>query len=149
MSEATHLRDRLCASVTAELVGQRLAVCGWVAHRREHGEHLAFLDVRDRSGVLQAVVDGSVDARSEYVVRVVGTVARRPEGTVNDRLATGEIELTECEVEVLSVAEPPPFPLDERADVDEPVRLRHRFIDLRRDRMQRNLRLRAAVNRAL
>ena len=149
MSESTHLRDRLCGHVTAELVGQRLAVCGWVARRREHGEHLAFLDLRDRSGILQAVVDGSVDVRAEYVVRVVGTVARRPEGTVNDRLATGEVELTECEVEVLSDAEPPPFPLDDRTDVDEAVRLRHRFLDLRRDRMQRNLRLRAVVNRAL
>jgi aspartyl-tRNA synthetase len=149
VSESTHLRDRLCAHVTADLVGERLAVCGWVARRREHGEHLAFLDLRDRSGVLQAVVDGSVDVRAEYVVRVVGTVARRPEGTVNDRLATGEVELTDCEVEVLSSAEAPPLPLDDRTDVDEAVRLRYRFLDLRRDGMQRNLRLRAVVNRAL
>ncbi len=77
-------------------------MCGWVARRREHGEHLAFVDLRDHSGIVQRVVDGSVDVRSEYVVRVIGTVARRPEGTVNDRLATGEVELTDCEVEVLS-----------------------------------------------
>ncbi|MGH9019550.1 MAG: aspartate--tRNA ligase [Acidimicrobiales bacterium] len=145
----TALRDRLVGTVGVDQVGTRVAVCGWVAKRREHGEHLAFLDLRDRSGILQAVVDGSVDVRAEYVVRVVGVVSRRPEGTVNDRLATGEVELTECEVEVLAAAETPPFPLDERGEVDEPVRLRHRYLDLRREPMQRNLRLRAVVNRAL
>jgi len=147
--QATSLRDGLCASIGVEQVGQRVSVCGWVAKRREHGEHLAFLDVRDHSGVLQAVVEGSVDARAEYVVRISGTVARRPEGTVNERLATGEIELTDCEVEVLAVAEAPPFPLDERTEVDEAVRLQKRYLDLRRQPMQRNLRLRADVNRAL
>ena len=147
--EATSMRDVLCASVDVSMIGRRLAVCGWVARRREHGEHLAFLDVRDRSGIVQAVVDGTVDVRSEYVVRVVGTVSRRPEGTVNDKLATGEVELTECEVEVLSAAEPPPFQIDERADVDEQVRLRYRYVDVRREKMQRNLRLRAEVNAAL
>ena len=144
--QATSMRDLLCGSVNATMIGRRLTVCGWVAKRREHGEHLAFLDLRDRSGVVQAVVDGSVDVRSEYVVRVTGTVSRRPEGTLNDRLATGEVELTECEVEVLSAAEPPPFQIDERSDVDEQVRLKYRYIDVRRDKMQRNLRLRAAVN---
>src|ERR1017187_2659571 len=93
--EATSLRDLLCGSVNTELIGESAKVCGWVAKRLEHGEHLAFLDVRDRSGIVQVVVDGSVDARSEYVVRVTGTVTHRPEGTVNDRLATGEIELAE------------------------------------------------------
>ena len=147
--EATSLRDALCASVGVERVGQRLSVCGWVAKRREHGEHLAFLDLRDRSGILQAVVDGSVDVRSEYVVRVSGTVSLRPEGTVNERLTTGEVELTDCTVDILSVAEPPPFQLDDRVDIDEQVRLRYRFLDIRREAMQRNLRLRAAVNRSL
>jgi len=147
--EATALRDCLCASVGVDMVGRRVTVCGWVAKRREHGEHLAFLDLRDRSGILQAVVDGTVDARAEYVVRVTGTVAHRPEGTVNERLATGAVELTECEVEILAIAEAPPFPLDERSEVDEAVRLRHRFLDLRREPMQENLRLRAVVNRAL
>ncbi len=130
-------------------MGSRVTVCGWVAKRREHGEHLAFLDVRDRSGILQVVVDGSVDARSEYVVRVTGVVSLRPEGTVNERLGTGEVELTECEVEILSAAEAPPFQLDDRVDIDEQVRLRHRFLDIRREKMQYNLRLRAAVNRSL
>jgi aspartyl-tRNA synthetase len=147
--EATAMRDLLCGSVNDDHVGERVSVCGWVAKRREHGEHLAFLDVRDRSGVVQAVVPGSVDVRSEYVVRVTGTVAPRPEGTVNDRLATGSVELTDCEVEVLSIAEPPPFQLDDRVEIDEAVRLRYRYLDVRRDRMQRNLRLRAKVNAAI
>ena len=147
--EATSLRDCLCASVNSSMVGTRVSVCGWVAKRREHGEHLAFLDLRDRSGILQAVVEGSVDVRAEYVVRVTGTVSPRPEGTVNDRLATGEIELTDCRVEVLAVADPPPFQLDDRVEIDEQVRLRYRYLDLRRENMQANLRLRAKVNATL
>ena len=147
--EATSLRDLLCASVDEDHIGQRLSVCGWVAKRREHGEHLAFLDIRDHSGIVQAVVDGSVDVRSEYVVRITGTVSARPEGTVNDKLATGRVELTECELEVLSSAETPPFQLDDRIEIDEAVRLRYRFLDLRREQMQRNLRLRARINASL
>ncbi|MHB8378948.1 MAG: aspartate--tRNA ligase [Acidimicrobiales bacterium] len=148
-TEATSLRDLLCGSVNEQHVGERVSVCGWVAKRREHGDHLAFLDLRDRSGVLQAVVDGSVDVRSEYVVRVTGTVTPRPEGTVNVRLATGAVELSDCQVEILSLADAPPFQLDDRVDVDEQVRLRYRYLDLRREQMQRNLRLRAKVNAAL
>ena len=124
--ESTSLRDLLCGSVNENHLGQTLTVCGWVAKRREHGEHLAFVDIRDRSGVVQAVVDGSVDVRSEYVIRVTGTVTNRPEGTVNDKLATGRVELTDCTVEVLSAAEPPPFQLDDRVEIDEQVRLRYR-----------------------
>jgi aspartyl-tRNA synthetase len=148
-SESTSLRDMLCASVTENHVGEQVSVCGWVAKRREHGEHLAFLDVRDHSGIVQAVVPGSLDVRSEYVVRVTGTVAPRPEGTVNDRLATGAVELTECRVEVLAIADAPPFQLDDRVEIDEQVRLRYRYLDIRRDKMQENLRLRARVNAAL
>jgi len=147
--EATSLRDRLCGSVSSNDIGTTLTVCGWVAKRREHGEHLAFVDLRDRSGVLQVVVDGSVDVRSEYVLRVTGTVSARPAGTVNDKLGTGALELTNCVVEILSAAEPPPFQLDDRVDIDEQVRLRYRYLDIRRDQMQRNLRLRARVNSAL
>ena len=148
--QATSLRTHLCGMLRPEHVGQTVTVCGWAARRREHGEHLAFIDLRDHSGLLQCVVDGAHDIRSEYVLAITGTVRPRPEGTVNEALATGEVELGECTVEVLSVAEPPPFPLDERAaDVDETVRLRHRYVDLRRDDMQRNLRTRAAVNRAI
>ena len=148
--QATALRTHLCGVLRPEHVGQTVTVCGWAARRREHGEHLAFIDLRDHSGLLQCVVDGAHDNRSEYVLAITGTVRPRPEGTVNEALATGEVELGECSVEVLSVAEPPPFPLDDRAaDVDETVRLRHRYVDLRRDDMQRNLRTRAAVNRAI
>jgi aspartyl-tRNA synthetase len=143
------MRDLLCASLRESDIGRQVRVCGWVAKRREHGEHLAFLDVRDHSGIIQAVVDGSVDVRSEYVVRVSGTLTRRPEGTVNDKLDTGAVELTDCIVEVLATAEAPPFQLDDRVDIDEQVRLKYRYLDLRRDHMQRNLRLRAVVNGAL
>ena len=125
-------------------------MCGWVGRRREHGEHLAFIDLRDHTGIVQCVVDGAADLRSEYVVRITGTVRPRPEGTVNAGLATGEVEVGDCTVEILSAAEPPPFPIDDRADdVDETVRLRYRYLDLRRERMQRNLRIRAKVNAAI
>jgi aspartyl-tRNA synthetase len=143
------MRTDYCGSLRANDVGRIVAVCGWVHRRREHGEHLAFIDVRDHTGLVQCVVDGAHDLRSEYVVRVVGTVRRRPEGTDNASLDTGEIELGDCSVEVLNRAEPPPFPLHERVDVDETTRLRHRYVDLRTERMQRNLRTRARINSAL
>jgi aspartyl-tRNA synthetase len=149
VTEPLPMRTDRCGTLRPDDIGRQVAVCGWVARRREHGEHLAFVDLRDHTGVVQCVVDGSVDVRSEYVVRIVGTVRARPEGTDNANLATGHIELGECQVEVLNVAEPPPFQLDERVDVDEMVRLAHRYVDLRTDRMQRNLRLRAKVNGAL
>ena len=147
--DGTAMRTDLCGRLDPDDVGRTVAVCGWVDRRREHSEHLAFVDLRDHSGVVQCVVDGARDLRSEYVVRIEGTVRTRPEGTVNPGLATGEIEVHDCRVEVLSRAEPPPFPLDERTDVDETLRLKHRYVDLRKARMQRNLRVRAAVNRAI
>ena len=143
------MRTDYCGDLRAADIGRLVAVCGWVARRREHGEHLAFIDVRDRSGLVQCVVDGAHDLRSEYVVRVTGAVRQRPEGTANPGLPTGEIELGPCEVEILSVAEPPPFQIDERVEVDETIRLRYRYLDLRAERMQRNLRVRATVNSAL
>ena len=147
---ATSMRTHLCGELRSADAGATVTVCGWVARRREHGEHLAFVDLRDYSGVVQCVVDNAVDVRSEWVVRVTGVVRPRPEGTVNAALPTGEVELGDCSVEVLSIAEPPPFPVDHRADdVDESIRLRYRYIDIRRDKMQRNLRVRAAVNSAI
>ncbi|MET0726667.1 MAG: aspartate--tRNA ligase [Acidimicrobiales bacterium] len=144
------MRTHRCGELRAANAGEQVALCGWVGRRREHGEHLAFIDLRDHSGVTQCVVDGAADLRSEYVVRIRGTVRARPEGTVNDALTTGEIEVGECTVEILSAAEPPPFPIDDRADgVDEMLRLRYRYLDLRRERMQRNLRIRATVNAAI
>ena len=147
--EKTSMRDMLCGSVEESMIGSTVTVCGWVSRRREHGEHLAFVDLRDRSGVLQVVVDGSVDVRSEYVIKVTGTVTARPEGTVNTALPTGKVEITNCTVEVLNAAEPPPFQLDDRSEIDEQVRLKYRYLDLRRSQMQNNLRLRAKVLRAV
>ncbi len=149
MKSATSMRTGLCGEVGLEDVGKKVRLCGWVARRREHGEHLAFVDLRDRSGIVQCVVDGSVDIRSEYVVAVSGLVRRRPEGMENAALATGEVEIGDCTVEVLAAAEPPPFIVEDRAEVDEAVRLRHRYVDLRRPKMQANLRLRAAVVSAI
>jgi aspartyl-tRNA synthetase len=143
------LRSHWCGELRPEHVGQTVSLCGWVARRREHGEHLAFLDLRDREGIVQCVIDGSVDVRSEWVVRVTGTVRTRPEGTANPALATGEVEVGDCRVEVLNPAEPPPFPVDDRVDTDETLRLRYRYVDLRRERMQRNLRARATANSAI
>ncbi len=145
----TSMRTGLCGQLGVDDVGTRVALCGWVARRREHGEHLAFLDLRDHSGLVQCVVDGAVEVRGEDVVRIEGEVRRRPDGTVNPKLATGEVELHDCRVEILARAETPPLPIEERNESDEALRLRYRYIDLRRPRMQRNLRLRAVINSAL
>ena len=147
--ESTAMRDTLCGHVGIDDVGRTVQLCGWVGRRREHGEHLAFVDLRDHSGVIQCVIDGAHEVRSEYVLRITGVVRHRPEGTVNDRLQTGMVEIGDCHVEVLAAAEPPPFGLDDRAEVDEQIRLRYRYLDLRRPRLQRNLRIRASVNRAI
>lgn len=149
IGDATAMRTDLCGELRLTDEGRTVTVCGWVDRRREHSEHLAFVDLRDRTGIVQCVVDGARDLRGEYVVRITGTVRPRPEGTANERLATGEIELADCEVEVLSASEPPPFPLHERTEVDETIRLRYRYVDLRTERLQRNLRARAAVNSAV
>ncbi|OHV45418.1 aspartate--tRNA ligase [Pseudofrankia sp. BMG5.36] len=146
----TAMRTHRCGDLRLADAGETVTVCGWVAHRRQHGQSLQFLDLRDYSGVVQCVVDGTVDVRSEYVLKITGTVTERPEGTVNPQLATGGVELRDCKVEVLSVAKPPPFPLDDRADnVDESTRLAYRYLDLRRERMQRNLRIRSAALSAI
>jgi len=149
-TRATSMRTHLCGELRSEHIGQTVSVCGWVGRRREHGEHLAFVDLRDHSGIVQCVVNDDVDVRSEYVLRITGVVRERPEGTINENIPTGRIELGECQVEVLRKADPPPFPIDARADdVDENIRLQHRYLDLRRERMQKNLRVRAAVNAAV
>jgi len=143
------MRTRMCGSLRLDDIGYRVSVCGWVAKRREHGEHLAFIDLRDHTGIVQCVVPGTVDVRSEYVVAIDGMVRPRPDGTVNPDLPTGEVELADCTVTVLNTAEPPPFGVDDRVEVDEVIRLKHRFVDLRRPKMQANLRLRSAVNASL
>ncbi len=146
----TSMRTHRCGDLRSDHIGQKVVLCGWVLRRREHGEHLAFVDLRDYSGIIQCVVDNDVDVRSEYVIQVEGVVRARPDGTVNAGIATGEVELGECVVTVLNNAEPPPFPIDARADeVDEGIRLKYRYLDIRRERMQKNLRVRAAVNSAI
>jgi aspartyl-tRNA synthetase len=148
--KTTAMRTHMCGDLRESNIGNTVSVCGWVGRRREHGEKLAFVDLRDHSGIVQCVVDNDVDVRSEYVVRITGVVRARPDGTVNSTLSTGAIEIGDCVVEVLNSAEPPPFPVDARADeVDEMIRLKYRYLDIRRERMQKNLRVRAAVNSAI
>jgi len=149
------MRTHYAGSLRASDEGAEVALCGWVAHRRDHGG-VVFIDLRDREGIVQVVIDpaapGCGDARrlrSEYVVRVEGAVRRRPEGMVNPKEATGEIEVGATRVDVLNEAEPPPFPLDERVEVDETLRLRHRYLDLRRPRMTANLITRARLVSAM
>ena len=148
-SLTTAFRTHTCGELRAANIGETVTLSGWVARRREHGEHLAFIDLRDYTGLTQCVVDGAADLRSEYVVSVTGTVSARLEGTANANLATGEVELKDCTVEILSTSEPIPFQLDDRQEIDETIRLRHRYLDLRREQMQRNLRTRAKVNSAI
>ncbi|CAB4666133.1 unannotated protein [freshwater metagenome] len=147
---STAMRTHMCGELDIASVGQTVSLCGWVARRREHGEHLAFVDIRDHSGIMQCVVDNNVDVRSEYVIKVTGVVRARPEGTINTSLTTGMVEIGDCVVEILNSAEPPPFPVDARADdVDESIRLKFRYLDIRRERMQKNLRVRAQINSAI
>ena len=149
------MRTHYCGELDTAHLDEEVAVCGWVNRRRDHGG-VIFIDLRDRSGLVQVVFDPDRPepfavadrVRNEYVLRVRGRVRRRPEGTENPDLATGRIEVLGHEVEVLNAAQTPPFQLDED-DVGEEHRLRHRYIDLRRPTMQRNLLMRARVTRAM
>ena len=143
------MRSDYCGTLGTDDIGRTVTVCGWVSKRREHGEHLAFVDLRDHTGIVQCVVDHAHDIRSEYVLAITGTVRARPDETVNENLATGQIEIGEATVEILSASEPPPFQIDGRVDVDETIRIRHRYLDLRNSRMQKNLRTRAKFNSAV
>ncbi|WP_298344496.1 aspartate--tRNA ligase [Ferrimicrobium sp.] len=147
--EPAGLRTAYASSLNETRIGEVVQVCGWVNRIREHGEHLVFVDVRDFTGIVQCVVPRSENLHPEWVVQITGTVAERPEGTDNAQLSTGRIELRDPSVRVLAEAEPIPFSLDERVELDEATRLRYRYIDLRRTRMQRNLRLRSVVNAAI
>jgi aspartyl-tRNA synthetase len=147
--EARGLRNAWCGELRSSDAGRRISLCGWVARRRQHGEHLAFVDLRDHTGVVQCVVDGAHAERPETVLRITGEVRLRPEGTVNTALSTGAVEVADATVEVLSEAETLPFAVDGHSETDESVRLRYRFVDLRRDGMQRNMRIRARVNSAI
>jgi aspartyl-tRNA synthetase len=149
------MRTHLAGDLGLDDRGETVAVCGWVASRRDHGG-VVFIDLRDVAGLVQVVMDPATvsgadphDLRSEYVLRVEGTVRDRPEGTVNPELPTGAIEVAAASVEVLNRAEPPPIPIDGSAEADEVLRLRYRYLDLRTARMQRNLRLRARLTNAI
>jgi len=148
------MRTHYCGEVKAAQVGQTVTVAGWVHRRRDHGG-VIFIDLRDREGLLQVVANPDATAvfaeaervRSEYVLTVTGTVRRRPEGTVNPKLPSGEVELVASAMTVLNAAETPPFHHDEAASED--LRLRYRFLDLRREEMTARLRLRHRVTQAM
>nr|WP_272905369.1 aspartate--tRNA ligase [Sediminivirga luteola] len=147
------MRSHEAGELRAGQAGTRVRLAGWVDRRRDHGG-VAFIDLRDSSGIVQVVVrDEDADAlRSETVVQVTGTVSRRPAGNENPQLPTGEVEITETEVTVLSQAAPLPFQVSDHAEdsgtVGEEARLRHRYLDLRRSGPARAIRLRSEVNRA-
>mgnify|MGYP000905156083 FL=1 len=135
-------------------VGQEVTVCGWVSHRRDHGG-LIFVDLRDRSGLVQIVYDAAAmgekafhkaeSLRSEFVIAVRGLVRARSEDTINPKMATGEIEIVCVELRILNKAKTPPFYIQDNLDVDEMLRLKYRFLDLRRPEMQKNIMLRHRV----
>ncbi|HEX6578340.1 MAG TPA: OB-fold nucleic acid binding domain-containing protein, partial [Jiangellaceae bacterium] len=147
------LRNQTAGNLRAEHTGRTVVLAGWVARRRDHGG-VAFLDLRDGSGVVQLVVRDEAVAtglRSEFCVRVEGQVQRRPAGNENPGLPTGDVEVVAETLEVLSEAAPLPFPVDETgsaAHVGEEVRLRHRYLDLRRLGPAATMRLRSRVNQA-
>jgi aspartyl-tRNA synthetase len=143
-------RTHTCGSLNAEQIGQRVLLMGWVARRRDHGG-VIFVDLRDRYGLTQIVFNPQHDAqthakadplRSEFVIAVQGTVEARPEGMVNEKLATGTIEVNCDQLRILNVSPTPPFLIEDSIDAGEEIRLRHRYLDLRRGRMQNNLMLR-------
>jgi aspartyl-tRNA synthetase len=150
------MRSHYCGDLRKEHIGEDITLCGWVHRRRDHGG-VIFLDVRDREGLTQVVFDPDREesfaladsVRNEFVIEVRGLVRDRPEGTVNPDMPTGEIEVLGKELVILNKAETPPFQLDEHQQVGEDVRLRHRYIDLRRPEMQGKLRFRSKVTNAI
>ncbi|MDO5646272.1 MAG: aspartate--tRNA ligase [Dermabacter sp.] len=143
------LRTHRAGDLRAEHIGQDVTLTGWIARRRDHGG-VAFLDLRDASGVAQVVVreEDAHHLRNEFVLKVTGTVERRPEGNENPALATGDIEVIASEVEVLNPSAALPFQLDEHSEVGEEARLRYRYLDMRRASTAHALRLRSRVNQA-
>ncbi len=144
------MRSQYCGLIDDSVLGQEATVCGWVNRRRDHGG-VIFIDLRDREGILQVVFDPddptmfsqAETLRNEFIIQVKGLVRNRPEGTINPSLKSGKVELYAHSLNILSVAETPPFQLDE--DVNEDLRLRHRYIDLRRPEMQQRIQTRARI----
>ncbi len=150
------MRSHYCGDIRKEHIGEDVTLCGWVHRRRDHGG-VIFLDVRDRQGLVQVVFDPDRQesfqladtCRSEFVIELKGLVRNRPEGTTNADMPTGEIEILGKELKILNRAATPPFQLDEHQQVGEDVRLRNRFVDLRRPEMQAKLRFRSKVTIAI
>ena len=146
------MRSHCCGELDATHVATEVEICGWVHRRRDHGG-VIFLDLRDRTGIVQVVYDPDTEesfstadrVRNEFVLRVTGKVRRRPEGSVNPDMATGEIEVLGATLEILNQAATPPFQLDEYSDACEDVRLKYRYMDLRRPEMQQRLKMRAQI----
>lgn len=150
------MRSHYCGELNESHIGETVTLCGWVHRRRDHGG-VIFLDLRDRDGLTQVVVDpDTVEAfaaadksRSEYVLKIEGLVRARPEGTTNANMPTGMIEVLGKDVEVLNASETPPFPLDEHVKVGEDVRLKYRYVDLRRPEMLEKLRFRSKMTHTI
>ncbi|RTE64609.1 aspartate--tRNA ligase [Amphritea opalescens] len=150
------MRSHYCGDLRKEHIGEDITLTGWIHRRRDHGG-VIFLDLRDREGLTQVVFDPDREesfaladsCRNEYVVEVKGTVRGRPEGTINSDMPTGEIEVLGKELVILNKSDTPPFQLDEHQQVGEEVRLRHRYIDLRRPEMQEKMRFRSKVTMAI
>src|SRR5690554_1873208 len=148
----TDMRSHYCGGINESHIDQEVTLCGWVHRRRDHGG-VIFLDLRDRDGISQVMVDPDTaesfalaeKVRSEFVITVTGQVRRRPAGTENSNMPTGQVELLAKDMKILNAAATPPFPLDDHVDVGEDVRLRYRFIDLRRPEMINRLRFRSRV----
>jgi len=146
------MRSEYCGNVTKEHLGKDVSICGWVHRRRDHGG-VIFLDIRDLEGICQAVIDPSNDeafsladkCRSEFVIQIKGNVRERPEGTINSKMKTGEVEIEVSEIEVLNSAATPAFPLDDYQDVNEDVRLKNRILDLRRPEMNNRILKRSKI----
>jgi len=150
------MRTHKCGELTRHQMAEAVELCGWVHRRRDHGG-VIFIDLRDRSGLVQVVFDPvapepfalAESVRSEYVLKVAGTVRERPQGTVNANMKTGEIEVLVSRMEVLNESETPPFPVESEIEVNEELRLRYRYIDLRRFAMQEKMKVRRDVARVL
>ena len=150
------MRSHYCGSLGSEYIDQDVTICGWVDRRRDHGG-VIFLDMRDRDGIVQVVFDPDTQehfatadrVRSEYVLKIRGRVRARDAATVNPNMKTGEIEVLGKEIEILNESETPPFQLDDHTEVGEDVRLRYRYLDLRRPQIADKLRLRAKVTSVL
>ena len=149
-------RTHYCGEVTERLLGQKVTVVGWAHRRRDHGG-VIFVDLRDREGLLQIVINPDQEAtfvtaekiRNEFVLQVSGQVRPRLEGTVNDKLKTGKIEVIAESLEILNTAEPVPFRIDELQAISEEVRLKYRYLDLRRSEMSQRLRTRANITKIM